>query len=221
MPKRFDHDLCALEDRLVHMGRMVEEMISNAQRGFSEWSLGPFSANLKIEDEIDSMQAEVDEETVRLIAIYTPVAVDLRHLLMITRINAELERVADQIINIGFYSKQMFRESAITPMSAIPRMAEMGRGMLREAMDSFKDEDKQGVIAVIKRDDEVDELHDRVFTELMAFAKANPSALKQTMELVLTARAFERIADHAVNIAEDVYFIIEGYDIRHRGAELP
>lgn len=215
MPKQFDHDLCTLENRLVEMSSMVEEMIANAKKGLSGWDVKPFKANLEIEDKVDAMQGEVDEETVRLIAVFTPVAKDLRHLLVITKINTELERVGDQVINIGFYSKQMFKEPAIKPIVDIPHMIEMGREMLKEAIESFKNEDKEQAVAVIEKDNKVDDLHDKVFRDLMVFVQNDPSTLRQAMELILTARSFERIADHAVNIAEDVYFMIEGYDIRH------
>jgi len=206
MPKQFDQDLCMLKDKLVRMSGMVEEMIENAKNGLSGWDLEPFEANMEIEEKVDATQGEVDVDTIRLIAVFTPVAKDLRHLLMITKINTELERIADQIINIGFYSKQMFKEPAIKPIVDIPRMTELGREMLREAMESFKNEDRKQAVAVIKNDDKVDDLHDKVFRDLMVFVQNDPSTIKQAMELVLTARSFERIADHAVNIAEDVFF---------------
>lgn len=216
MPKQFDNELDVLQDKLIDMERLAEDMMDNALKGLLEWNIAPFEPNLAIEERINKAQTEIDEHTVHLITVYTPVAADLRRLLMITRINAELERVGDQLSNIGFYSKQMLREPAVKELVDLPKMIEITKEMFTDSMQAFKQESKEQALAVIRKDDTVDSLNDQIFRDLMDLVIQDPSVLKQSMELILTARAFERIADHSVNIAEDVIYMIKGHDVRHR-----
>lgn len=215
MSKQFDTDLASLETQLTTMGRLVGEMMDNVRAGLMEWNSEPFAPNNAIEDRIDRFQREIDEQTIHMIAVYTPVAADLRHLLMFTRINTELERIGDQAANIGFYSRKMFSEPVLRPLTFIPKLIDISKAMVIAAMDAFRKESKEQALAVIKRDDEVDKLYDELFKDMMGYIRRDPQSLTQAMELILTGHSFERIADHAVNIAEDVYYIVEGLDIRH------
>lgn len=215
MPKQFDRDLNALKKNLLEMAGSVEMMIKDALAALVEWNpecLEPMSAN---EDKLDLMQRKMDEEIIRLIGVYTPVASDLRFLLMATQIVAELERIGDKATDIGFYSKTLFKEPPLKPLIDIPRMAAIAIDMLKKSVNAFAAGSADEALAVVGMDDDVDRLNDQVFRELMTYVLGDPKTITRVLELVLIARAFERIADHTVNIAEAVVYQVRGEDIRH------
>jgi phosphate transport system protein len=215
MPRQFDTELNRLKTKLLTMGATAEKMIHDVSQALADWNLDFFKSVEKAEESMDLLQRDIDEETIRLIAVYTPVAVDLRFLLMVTRINTDLERIGDQAINIAFYARQMMKDKPLKPLIDLPRMAELAKGMLRKSLDAFTQRSSDLAREVIRTDDKVDQLNDQIFRELMTFVLTDPKTIPQALELILTARAFERIADHAVAIAEDVYYLVKGKDIRH------
>ncbi len=215
MSKQFDQDLNNLKEKLLTMAATAEKMIHDTLETLIERDLQLFEPAKQAEEKMDILQRDIDEETVRMISIYTPVASDLRFLLMTTKISAELERIGDKAMDIGFYAKNMFKEPPLKPLVDLPRMAEKSIGMLKKAMDAYTDQSTAGALEVIRMDDDVDNLHDQMFRELMTYVLSDPKTINRVLELILISRAFERIADHAVNISEDVFYIVEGQDIRH------
>ncbi|OGV62393.1 MAG: phosphate transport system regulatory protein PhoU [Lentisphaerae bacterium RIFOXYA12_FULL_48_11] len=215
MSKQFDQDLNSLKEKLLTMAATAEKMIHDTLQTLVKRDLNLFDPVKEAEDKMDILQREIDEETVRMISIYTPVASDLRLLLMTTKISAELERIGDKAMDIGFYTKNMLKEPPLKPLVDLPRMAEESIGMLKKAMDAYTDASTAGAIEVIRMDDEVDNLHDQLFRELMTYVLSDPKTINRVLELILISRAFERIADHSVNISEDVFYMVKGQDIRH------
>ena len=215
MPTQFDDDLTRLNERLLKMGAIAERMIRDITSVVMDRDTELLEKVSNSEEQMDALQNEIDEETVRLIAVHTPVAGNLRLLLGMTRINAELERIGDQVMNIAFYSKTLLAEESMQPPDAMPQLAEMAEDMLRKTLDAFTQKSGDLARSVIRSDDEADELHDSIFRELMARVCADTQSISRGLELVLIARALERIADHAVSIAEDVVYVAEGRNIRH------
>ena len=215
MSKQFDLELETLRRKLLTMGAMAEKMVHDTTAMLVDRDMAIFEPVRKAEDSMDALQREIDEDAVRLIGVYTPVAADLRSLLMATRITAELERIADQTMDIGFYAKTLFKEPPLKPLIDIPRMAEIDVNMLKKVLDAYTEGAAEKALNVIEMDDEVDELNDQLFRELMTYVQDDVKAVNRVLELVLIARAFERIGDHAVNIAEDVVYMVRGQDIRH------
>lgn len=215
MPRQFDNDLNRLKERLLTMAAMAERMIHDTLATMINWDMTLFEPVKQAEDKMDMLQREIDEDTVRMISVYSPVAADLRLLLMSTRIAAELERIGDKTMDIGFYAKTLFKEPQLKPLIDLPRMAEIATVMLKNAVDAYTEGSSEKAIEVIKMDDKVDALHDQLFRELMTYVVADPKAINRVLELVLIARSFKRIADHAVNISEDVFYMVKGQDIRH------
>ena len=215
MPKQFDTDLNRLTERLLAMAAVTERMITDTVNTFVERDMALFEPVREAENTLDRLQREIDEDTVKLITIYTPVASDLRLLLMVSRINAELERIGDQAMNIGFYTKNLLKHDPLKPLADLPTMGEMGRQMLSDALDAFSRRSADLAMDVIKRDDKVDAINDQVFRDLMDYVVEDPQTIGRVIELILISRALERIADHAVSIAEDVVYMIKGEDIRH------
>ncbi|MDI6774660.1 MAG: phosphate signaling complex protein PhoU [Verrucomicrobiota bacterium] len=215
MPIQFDDDLTRLRGQLLAMGATAERMIRDATAGSTESDAERLQTLAANEDKMDRYQRDVDEETIRLICVYTPVAADLRELLMICRINAELERIGDQTMNISYYAETLLREPPLKPLVDLSRMSDIASKIVRKALDAFTQASADLARQVIAQDEQVDDLNDQIFRELMTRVLADPKTMPHAMALILVARAFERIADHAVNIAEDVVYIIEGRDIRH------
>jgi len=215
MPRLFDNDLNRLRERLLAMGAMAERMIHHTVETVVKHDLNLFQPVRELEEKMDALQREIDEETIRLIGVYTPVASDLRLLLMTTRINAELERIGDQAMNIGFYTKNLLKEEPLKSVAGLPAMGETTQAMLRNALDAFTQRSDELALDVIKTDDRVDHMNDQIFRELLTYVLSDPQVISRVIELVLIARAIERIADHAVSIAQDVVYMVRGEDIRH------
>lgn len=216
MRKQFDLDLNRLKEQLLTMAATAEQMIRDITRTLVEWNIDLFEPVRASEDKMDLFQRDIDEETVRLIAVHTPVAGDLRLLLMVSRINAELEHIGDHTMDIGFYAKTLFKGPPLKPLIDLPQMAEITMSMLRGSLDAFSAASSEKAMSVITMDDKVDDLNDQIFRELMTYVLADPKTITRALELVLIARSYERIADHAVNIAEDVVYMVKGEDIRHK-----
>jgi phosphate transport system protein len=215
MPTQFDTDFGRLKEKLLKMGAIAEQMINDIVSVVVDREEDLLDKVGENEQQMDSLQNEIDEETIRLMAVHTPVAGDLRLLLVIARINAELERIGDQAMNIGFYVKALLKEEPMKPLVDIPRLAEMAKDMLGKALDAFTRRSSNLALEVIKVDDKVDQLHDQIFRELMTYVIGDPKTISRVLELILIARAFERMADHAVSIAEDVVYMVEGRNVRH------
>jgi phosphate transport system protein len=217
MPKRFDEDLSNLRQKVLAMGALTESMIRKTMSVMVDRDPSLIPKVMEYEEKVDTYQRDIDNETVRLIGVYTPVAKDLRFLLMITRINAELERCADNAVSIchGYENLKLIEESPLKPLVDLPRMAAISEQMLHSALYAFVNISADDAMSVVKRDDEVDTLNDQIFRELLTYMLSDPRNISRSLGLILTARSFERIADHAVNIAEDVIYIVRGEDVRH------
>ena len=216
MPIRFDEDLGRLKARLLSMGALAGEMIDDTLAALESGDLALFKPVIETEETLDGLQRQIDEETIRLIGVYTPVAADLRFLLMVTRINAELERIGDETMNISFYTKRLLKEAPLRLPDTIRRMGETVKTMLETTMRAFAQGSSELALEVVQTDDQVDDLNDETCKRIISGMRTDSVTPVPGLELVLIARAFERIGDQAENIAEDVYYLVEGRDIRHR-----
>lgn len=212
--KKFDEELDALKRRLVEMGETGQRMIAQALNALVDRDASLIQSVFDAEATMNQLHVEIDNEAIRLLTIYTPVAADLRMLLMISRINSELERIGDQAVNMCDYVKLLVSEPELKPLVDLPRMAEMTSGMVRGSLEAFVDKDVDKATRIRNSDDAVDELNDSIFRELLEFVDA-PENTKRGVALILTARSLERIADHATNICEEVIFLVLGKDVRH------
>lgn len=218
MPIRFDADLGKLKQELLHMAAITERMIQNLNSVLIDQAEDLLDKIYENEKTLDRMQGEIDEETVRLISVYTPVAGDLRLLLMITRINAEIERIGDKVVDIGHYVEEFLKGKQITDMVDFTHVAQVSEKMVHNALSAFIERSVRDAVAVINADQEVDRFTDHTFRVLFTHMLSRPSDIGYILGLMLTAQGLERIADHAVNIAEDVVYMVEGEDVRHMPA---
>jgi len=216
MPTQFDADLNKLKEKLLLMGAIAEKMIHAINAVLIDQATGQLGTIYEQEQELDRLQGEIDEETIRLIGVYTPVAGDLRLLLMVTRINAEIERVGDKIVDIGHFVENFLQEKRAKKYVDFAHIVTVTEQMLRNALNAFVNRSHSEALAVIQADDEVDQLTDQTFRVLFTHILDEPQSIGHILGLMLAAQALERIADHSVNIAEDVVYMVKGEDIRHQ-----
>jgi phosphate transport system protein len=219
MPLQFDSDLGKLKQRLVRMGAIAEQMIKSMNSVIIDRNKELLPKIYENEKLLDVMQGELDQETIRLISVYTPVAGDLRLLLMVTRINAEIERVGDKVVDIARIAEKFFDKEPVKDKVDFTHVVQVTEKMLHDSLNAFVDRSVHQAVQVINADHEVDQITDQTCRALFTHMLSRPSDIGYILGLMLAAQAIERIADHAVNIAEDVVYMVEGEDVRHMKAE--
>src|ERR1019366_2332497 len=167
------------------------------------------------EAQINQKDVEIDEFATRLLALYQPMARDMRFLTAAIKINGDLERMGDLAVNITERALTLMREPAVKPLIDIPRIADLAESMVHRALDAFAKHDADMARDVLLADDAVDRLRDAVYDELLSFMQEERSTINRAVSLMFIAQNLERIADHSTNIAEDVLFAVKGVDVRH------
>jgi phosphate transport system protein len=211
----FEGELQSLRNQLLTMGGLVEERVHRAVHALVHRDERDAQRIIATDKEVNDLQMDIDNRCLRLLATQTPLAVDLRLITSAMKINADLERIGDQAVNIAESVLVLIPQPPLKPLIDVPRMAAIAEKMIRDALDGFVRNDAALARDVLRRDDEVDELKDQVFRELLTYMMADPGTIQRALSLILISRNLERIADHATNIAEDVIFIAEAKDVRH------
>ncbi len=215
----FEEEMQALRNRLLNMGALVEERVHDATHSLIERRLDTAERIITSDQDVNELQIEIDERCLRLLALQQPMASDLRLITAAMKINADLERIGDQAVNIAEQAVRILAHPPLKPMIDLPRMAQIAEKMTRESLDAFVRKDAKLARAILARDDEVDQLKDQVFRVLLTYMMADPGTIERALGLILVSRHLERIADHATNIAEDVIFVVEAKDVRHHHEE--
>lgn len=215
--KKFEQELTNLKQQVMQMGEVAESMVAWCSAAVFERDPAMIQKVLAAEPVLDRFQVGIDSEAVRLITVYSPIARDLRFLLMVVRINSELERIGDQAVNNCECAQSLASMPPPTALHDLTRMSEITRGMVHDALQAFLDDDTERARKVLSVDDEVDTLNARTFRDLLTDRSFDPDLINRSMCLILVARSIERIADHATNICEEVIYLVEGEDVRHRG----
>ncbi len=164
---------------------------------------------------INQKDIEIDEFATRLLALYQPMACDMRFLTAVIKINGDLERMGDLAVNITERAVSLMREAPVQALIDIPQMANLAETMVRKSLDALVQRDEALARSVLLSDDEVDRLRDAVYKVLLSFMQEQTATIPGAVDLMFIAHNLERIADHATNIAEDVLFLIKGIDVRH------
>ena len=215
MERHFEHDLEELKQRLLWMGSLAERAVHQAVQAVLDAEESLAETVLEEENAINEMQIEIDDRVMRLLALQQPMAVDLRFILAISRINNDLERIGDQGVNIAQSALRILRHPQVKPYVDLPRMSELAEGMVRDSLNALVHGDTELAKGVLARDDQVDLLRDQMFRELLTYMMENSAVVFPAFELILVAKNLERIGDHATNIAEDVIYMVAGRDVRH------
>src|SRR6266699_4331178 len=219
MRTRFQQGLDDLRQRLLRMGGLAEQAVDRARQAYAQRDLALCQRVLNNEGGINRAEREVDEFAIDLLAMQQPMAVDLRFILAVTKINADLERVGDQAVNIAERVMDMVELPKADLPVDIPRMATAASAMVRRALESFIEGKAELAQAVLEMDNVVDRMRDDAFIRLVKTMNDRPEVTRQALDALLIARNLERVADHATNIAEDVIFWVRGADVRHNVAQ--
>jgi phosphate transport system protein len=214
--RHFETQLDELRKRLLEMGGLVESSIYCSVQALENKDEGQIRLVMENEDRVNRMQIEIDDLATGLLAMQQPMAADMRLLTAAIKINNDLERMGDHAVNIAERVISLMHEPSARPLIDIPHMANLVEASLRKALDSFVNRDAELARSVLVSDDEVDHLRDSIYNELVSYMESEPSSIRACIDLMFVARNLERIADHATNIAEDVVFLVEGADVRHR-----
>jgi len=220
MRTRFHQGLEELKAKLLAMGGLAEQAIERATEAYRKRDLKLCDAVHEGEQAINRAEREIDELSLDLLAMQQPMAVDLRFITAVIKINADLERVGDQAVNIAERVTNLLTLPSVELPVDIPRMAATVSGMVRRALESFLQGKDDLAEAVLKMDDIVDRMNDEAYVMLVKKMYSTPEITPQALDVLLISRNLERVADHATNIAEDVIFWVRGADVRHHfGAE--
>jgi phosphate transport system protein len=197
------------------MGGLAEERLRAAVRGLVERDHELLVDVIGGDSRIDDLQMEIDRRCFKLIALYQPVAIDLRTVVSALKINADLERVGDFAVNIAEVAQRYILHPPVKPLIDLPRMGELALTMLREALDAFVTRDVNLAQSVLRQDDWLDAFKEQIFREVLTYMLGDARTIEPGIDLILMSRHLERVGDHATNIAEDVIFIVEARDVRH------
>ena len=212
---RFREQMDELRNQLLEMAGMVESAIHQSVLALVHRDEAAAKDVFWKEALINQKQIDIDEYATRLLALYQPMAGDMRYLTAAIKINGDLERMGDLSVNITYRALSLMRHAPVHPVIDIPRMAKLVENMVRKSLDALAHRDEELARTVLLSDDEVDFLKEMVSSELMAFMQEESSTIPSAVDLIFIAHNLERIADHATNIAEDVVFLLKGIDVRH------
>ncbi len=215
MARHFDEELETLTQTLLAMGELVEDQIRRVTRALMDCDDTLAQEVIDRDRQVNAYDIGVDERCVELLALHQPAAGDLRFITTAMKIVTDLERIGDQAVNIAQRVLELNQQPRIKPYIDLPRMAERAQRMVQESLDAFVARDAELARRVCAEDDAVDGLRDQIFRELLTFMMGDARTIPRAIRLILISRDFERVADHAPNIAEMVIYMVEGTMVRH------
>ncbi|MCD6571034.1 MAG: phosphate signaling complex protein PhoU [Deltaproteobacteria bacterium] len=215
MERHFEKELQRIRENLLKMGALVEQAIANAIKSLVERDSQLAEITIQSDDLIDSLEVELEEMSIRLLALMQPMAKDLRLIVKVTKIITDLERMGDLAVNICQRALELNKEPPLKPYIDLPRMAQNAQLMLKNALDAFVEGDAELALKVCQDDQLIDDLNDQIFRELLTFMMEDPRTISRAIRISFISKYIERIADHATNIAEDVIYMVKAKDIRH------
>lgn len=212
---RFQRSLDDLKEKLLVMAGMAEQAIQRAIEAYRVRDLSICDLVVRSEVAINRLEREIDQMALDLLAMEQPMAIDLRFILAVIKINADLERVGDAAVTMTERVRDLEAFPVIDLPVDIPRMGSMASAMVRKALQSFIEADAEMARSVLSMDDAVDKLNEMAYYALSNLMRDEPVNAPQALNALMISRSLERVADHATNIAEDVIFWVRGADVRH------
>ncbi len=216
MSKHLQRDIESLNSELLNISSMVEEMIDKATQALSERRIDLADQVVSSDEYVDRHEVHVEEECLKMLALHQPVAVDLRRIATVMKVNNDLERIADLAVSIAQRAKAMGDFPAFPIPESLPRMVVIATQMVRGAMDAFVNTDTATAKRIMAMDREVDQYNCEIISDLQILMQKRPELVAAALHCFSAVRHIERIADHATNIAEDVVYLVEGDIVRHR-----
>ena len=219
--RHFDEELSDLKTKLLRMAGLAEDQIDKALTALVTRDSALARQVIERDHQVNALDVEIDEESIRLLALHQPAARDLRLVTTAMKIATELERISDLAENVSERAIELNEEPQLKPYIDIPMMGNMARGMVKQSIDAFVKEYAQLARKVLADDDYVDDLMEQLFRELLSFMLEDTRTISRAIRLSFIAKYLERMADHATNIAELVVYLVEGKIIRHTTPSAP
>jgi phosphate transport system protein len=212
----FHQQLAELKDKLLAMAALSQQAVESAVDAYLQRDKGLCKYVKQNERAIDTAQRDLDEMAYELLAKEQPMAIDLRFILSVIKINGDLERIGDQSMGIARRTKELLKHEEIDMPVDFAAMGEFTARMIRSALQSLMEGDVRLAEEVREMDDEIDRMNRRANADLLQLIQEKPAFTLQAMNAILVAKHLERIADHARNIATDIIFWVRGADLRHQ-----
>ncbi|MDR0724321.1 MAG: phosphate signaling complex protein PhoU [Endomicrobium sp.] len=215
--RHFDIEMSDLKNHLLDMASLVQEIIRASTGGLSGNNLTQVEKVYSLEKKINIQEIVIDNKCLELIALNQPVSTDLRFITSAMRINSDLERMGDEAANISRMAKELIRFEELEPLKDISKMVFVVENMVIESIKAFNTSDVDLAFLILKKDDEVDGLRDKVIDDIKKIMthSSNQEIIQKAVNLIFVAKSLERIGDHATNICEDIIFMTRGKDVRH------
>lgn len=210
-------DVSELHRELLAMCARVEDMIHRAVDQLSAPDYEVTRQLIQEDNDIDRWDVRIEDHCLKVLALYQPVAIDLRRITTVMKVVAELERVADLAVSISERACGLLNSPQVPVPDQLKAMAKRAIGMLHKSIDSYVDFDSEAAQQVCKEDDEIDEMNSKLIDQLIEQMHKSPDQIDALLHLFSAVRTVERVADHATNIAEDVVYLVEGRIVRHAG----
>jgi len=211
-----EQKLAELKERLFTMAGIAETMVSDSIRSLVTHEDALTRRVIEVDEEqVNKLEIEIEDAAINLVALYQPEASNLRTIMMIVKVNNDLERLGDHAVNIAEAAQFLNARPPVKPLVDLPRMSDVAVGMLKDSLDAFARGDADLARSLCARDSEVDSLKDQISRELITHMTSDASTIDRSLKLLMIALNLERIADHATNIAEDVIYIVKGEVIKH------
>lgn len=215
MERHFHEELTELKRKLIQMGETVEKSVYKAIVAFTTENDRMAERIIRSDEFINTMETEIEDLCLRLLALQQPMAGDLRFITAAMKINNDLERMGDHAVNIAGYAKKLNHAKAVKLIDQIPKMTKVTLSMVKDSLESFVLGDVEKAVAVCRRDNEVDNLDDKLFQDVEFYLSGDRKSIASGMLLMLISKNLERIADLSTNIAEEVIFIVQAENIKH------
>jgi phosphate transport system protein len=215
MPRHFEIELDRLRTNIIKMGSLVDEQIELALKALLETNVTLAQFVIDRDQRVDEFDNQIDTQCERIFALTQPVAIDLRLIMSALKINNELERIGDIAVNIAERVEPIRERPDLVRQVPLADMATQARLMVKQAIDSFINNDPSLARDILLQDDKVDNLDRDIFRQLVAYMKNDPDSIEPASHLMILSRHLERLADHATNIAEDVIFLVDAKIIKH------
>lgn len=216
MARHLQTELERLKKEILSLGAMVEERVRMAAKALDTRDVGLAEKVIAADYEIDEAEVEVEEECLKIIALHQPVAIDLRFLTAVIKINNDLERIGDQAVNIAQRVISIAKRPQVNLDMDFISMSQKAQAMLKSSLDALVSLDEDLARKVCLADDEVDEINRRIYDKIKQSIREQPEFAGCLINLLLAARHIERIADHSTNIAEEVLYLVKGEISRHK-----
>lgn len=216
MPYRLQREIENLKKRILTLGAIVEEHVYLAAKAINDRDEKLAQQVIDGDMKIDEMEVDLEEECLKLLALHQPVAIDLRFIVAVLKINNDLERIGDLAVNIGERAAYLAVKEPVKMPFDFQKMTEKVRAMLKKSLDSLVNMDPNLALEVCKKDDEVDAINHETFKKVAEGIKKHPNESDCLLHLLSVSRHLERMADQATNIAEDVIYMIDGTIVRHK-----